>query len=176
MTTEDLPLDPPVPLQREHDLASFDCGAAPLNEYLQRFALLNHQNRAARTYVSTRGRRVVGYYALAAGAVRRDEVPARVAKGLARHPVPIILLARLAVDNAEKGRGLGRALLKDALLRAAQAADLIGCRAVLVHAKDREAQAFYRRFGFESSPIDEFHLYLLMKDIKTSLGEEPPQS
>jgi GNAT superfamily N-acetyltransferase len=82
----------------------------------------------------------------------------------------VILLARLAVHQTEKGQGLGAALLKDALLRALQAADIIGCRAVLVHAKDQQAQTFYRKYGFESSPIDEFHLYLLMKDIQASLG------
>ena len=82
----------------------------------------------------------------------------------------MILLARLAVNQSEKGRGLGAALLKDALLRSLQAADIIGCRAVLVHAKDQQAQAFYRKYGFESSPVDEFHLYLLMKDIQASLG------
>jgi GNAT superfamily N-acetyltransferase len=102
--------------------------------------------------------------------VSREETPTRVAKGLARHPVPVILLARLAIDRGEQGKGLGAGLLKDALLRAAQAADIIGCRAVLVHAKDHSARAFYQRFGFEPSPIDELHLYLLMKDIKASLG------
>lgn len=172
MTTAKLPLEPPVPLHRDYDVTAFDCGASPLNEYLQRFALTNHQNRSARTYVATRGKRVVGYYTLAAGAVRREDAPSRVAKGLANYPVPIILLARLAVDRSEQGHGLGRALLKDALLRAIQAADLIGCRAVLVHAKDQSAQAFYRRFGFEPSPTDELHLYLLMKDIERSLGDE----
>src|SRR5262245_2118738 len=160
----------PVPLEARHDLSAFDCGAPALNEYLKKYAFPNHQNQSARTYVATRGERVVGSYTLAAGSVRREETTARVAKGLARHPVPIILLARLAVDRGEQGQGLGAALLKDALLRAAQAADLIGCRAVLVHAKDQAAQAFYRRYGFEPSPVDELHLYLLMKDLKASLA------
>jgi GNAT superfamily N-acetyltransferase len=163
------PLGSPLPLDASHDLSAFDCGAPALNEYLKKYALQNHQNQSARTYVTTRGDLVVGYYTLAAGSVRREETPARVAKGLARHPVPIILLARLAVDREEQGKGLGAALLKDALLRAAQAADLIGCRAVLVHAKNQAAQAFYRRYGFEPSPVDELHLYLLMKDLKASL-------
>ena len=83
--------------------------------------------------------------------------------------MPVILSARLAVDRSEQGKGLGKALLKDALLRAAQAADIVGCRAVLVHAKDQAAQAFYRKFGFEPSPVDDLHLYLLMKDIHASL-------
>jgi len=113
---------------------------------------------------------VVGYYTLAAGSVRREDTPPRVAKGLGQYPVPIIVFARLAVDRGEQGKGLGAALLKDAILRAAQAADIVGCRAVLVHAKDKSAQAFYRKFGFEASPVDELHLYLLMKDILAVVG------
>ncbi len=167
------PLQSPVPLEKSHDLSAFACGAAPLNDYLHRYALQNHQNRSARTYVALRADRVVGYYSLAAGSVRRDEATARVAKGLANHPVPVFLLARLAVDQGEKGKGLGAALLKDALLRSLQAAEIVGCRAVLVHAKDQAAQAFYCKYGFESSPVDEFHLYLLMKDIKASIGSVP---
>src|SRR5260370_5474415 len=160
----------PVPIEPSHDVAAFDCGAAALNDYLRKHALQNHQANSARTYVAQRDNRVVAYYTLAAGSARREDVTARVAKGLARHPVPIILLARLAVDQLERGKGLGAGLLKDALLRAAQAAGLIGCRAVLVHAKDEAAKAFYQRFGFESSPVDELHLYLLMKEIKASIG------
>jgi predicted N-acetyltransferase YhbS len=160
------PLNSPVPLDATHDASAFDCGVVALNDFLKKYAL---QNQSARTYVVTRGGRVVGYYTLAAGSVRREETPARVAKGLAAHPVPVILLARLAVDIGERGKGVGAGLLKDALLRAVQAADIVGCRAVLVHAKDKEAQAFYQRFGFEPSPVDELHLYSLMKDIKASL-------
>jgi GNAT superfamily N-acetyltransferase len=170
------PLNPPVPLDATHDLTAFDCGAAALNDYLRKYALVNQQGHAARTYVTTRESQVVGYYTLAAGSVRREETTTRVAKGQARHPVPIIVLARLAVDRTEEGKGLGAALLKDALLRAVQAADLIGCRAVLVHAKDKAAQAFYQRFGFEPSPVDELHLYLLMNDIKASIGSSPDES
>jgi predicted N-acetyltransferase YhbS len=113
---------------------------------------------------------VVGYYTLAAGSARREETPVRVAKGLAAHPVPVILLARLAVDGNEKGKGLGRGLLKDAMLRASAAAEIVGCRAVLVHAKDETAKAFYLRFGFVPSPTDPFRLFLLMKDVKAILG------
>jgi predicted N-acetyltransferase YhbS len=141
-----------------------------LNNYLKKFALQNQRGQSARTFVATRGERVVGYYTLAAGAARREETPARVAKGLAAHPVPVILLARLAVDATEKGQGLGAGLLKDALLRAVQAADLIGCRAVMVHAKDEGARAFYERFGFEPSPTDPLRLFLLMKDVRASIS------
>jgi predicted N-acetyltransferase YhbS len=168
--SEPEPLERPAPIDAGHDLSAFDCGAPALNDYLRKYALPNQQGQAARTYVACRGRRVVGYYTLAAGSVRPDETPARVVKGLARHPVPVVLLARLAVDRTEQGKGLGAGLLKDALLRATQAAEVIGCRAVLVHAKDAAAKAFYQRFSFEPSPVDELHLYLLMKDIRTSVA------
>jgi GNAT superfamily N-acetyltransferase len=171
MATENS-LNRPEPLARQHELSGFDCGSEPLNEYLKKYAYLNHQNRSARTYVATRGLRVVGYYTLAAGSVRCEETPPRITKGLGQYPVPVILLARLGVDVAEQGKGLGKALLKDAILRAAQAADIIGSRAVLAHAKDERARAFYCKFGFESSPVQEFHLYLLMKDIKRILTTE----
>src|SRR5207248_2943590 len=151
-----------------HDVSAFDCDVPALNNYLKKFAAEKQRNQSARTYVATRGDRVVGYYTLAAASARREETPARVAKGLAAHPVPVILLARLAVDNGEKGKGLGAGLLKDALLRAAAAAEIVGCRAVLVHAKDEAAQAFYQRFGFEPAPADPLRLYLLMKDLKAS--------
>jgi len=167
---EELPLSEPLPLSAAHDLSGFDCGALALNDYLRKYAYANQQANAARTYVTVRGNQVAGYYTLAAGAVRREETTGRVSTGLARHPVPIILLARLAIDLNEQGKGIGVALLKDALLRSARAADLIGCRAVLVHAKDAAAKAFYMRFGFEPSPTDELHLYMLMKDIKANLA------
>jgi hypothetical protein len=109
----------PVPIDRSHDTASFDCGVAPLNEYLKKYALLNHQNRSARTYVAMRASRLIGYYTLAAGSVSRSEVPPRVAQGLGQYPVPITLLARLAVDDSAKGKGLGRGLLKDTVLASA---------------------------------------------------------
>lgn len=121
-------------------------------------------------YVVPIEERVVGYYALSAASVEQDDAPTRVRKGLARHPIPVILLARLAVDQSEQGRGLGAALLKDALQRAGSAAGEIGARAVLVHAKDEEAKAFYEHFDFEPSPSDPLHLFLLMKDLLASLN------
>jgi predicted N-acetyltransferase YhbS len=158
------------PLARTHDLTRFDCGTHPsLNDWLKRFAWTNQQNEASRTYVVHRGQRVVGYYSIASGSVAREEAPARVAKGLAHHPVPVILLARLAVDRAEQGRGLGKALLKDALVRVATAADIVGARAVLVHAIDGAAAAFYRRFDFEPSPVNDLQLMLLMKDLRSAI-------
>jgi GNAT superfamily N-acetyltransferase len=157
-------------LAANHDFDRFDCGKEPLNHFLQRHALINQAANAARTYVACGdGNVVVGYYSLAVGAVEHASAPGRVTRGLARHPVPVMLLARLAVDETVQGSGLGKALLKDALLRTAQAAEIAGIRALLVHAKDDEAKAWYERFDFKPGPTDPYHLFLLMKDIKALL-------
>ena len=154
-------------LSANHDIDRFDCGKEPLNRFLQRHALTNQAASAARTYVvCSESPRVVGYYSLTVGAVEHGSAPGRVTRGLARHPVPVMLLARLAVDRTIQGSGLGKALLKDALLRTAQAAEIAGIRALLVHAKDDEAKAWYERFDFEASPTDPYDLFLLMKDIR----------
>lgn len=160
----------PVPLEKNHDCSSFDCGRAELNRYLQQFALVNQMAGAARTYVTARDDRVVGYYTLVYGSVSGDEATSRMRKGLARHPIPIMLLARLAVDRAEQGRGLGAGLLKDAILRTLQAADIAGLRGLVTHAKDAAARDFYLRYGFEPSPINEYHLMLLLKDARGALS------
>ena len=161
-------LNAPVLLTRGHDRSAFDCGIPALNEYLKQYALQNQKKHAARTYVGTRSNRVVGYYSLAYGSVALEEAPQSVKSGLARHPIPVILLARLAVDTAERGRGIGAALLKDALLRTLQAAEIAGLRAMIVHAKDDAAKGFYEKFGFQPSPIDAFHLFLKVSDIMAS--------
>jgi GNAT superfamily N-acetyltransferase len=167
------PLSKVEPISGSHDVSRFDCGAhESLNEWLKRFALINQKNESARTYVVRRNGSVVGYYSISAGSVAVDETPARIAKGLARHPIPVILLARLAVDKHEQGTGLGKALLKDALVRIAQAADILGARAVLVHAIDEQARKFYEHFNFEASPIHELQLMLLMKDLRKALDSE----
>jgi GNAT superfamily N-acetyltransferase len=163
-------LNPLVLLTKDHDRNSFDCGVSALNDYLKRYALQNQKKHGARTYVATRGNRIVGYYSLAYGSVSLEEAPQSVKSGFPRHPVPVILLARLAVDLTEQGIGLGSALLKDALLRTLQAADFAGLRAMLVHAKDESAKSFYEKFGFEQSLIDEYHLFLRLSDILSSLG------
>lgn len=167
----EFPLNKPVPLDNEHDTSSFDCGVEPLNNYLKRYALQNQNSGASRTYVATRGREVVGFYTIAFGSVAYAEAPLRVIKGLARHPVPVMVLARLAVGLKEKGTGFGKGLLKDALMRTLQASDIAGLRAVLVHAKDDVAKSFYLKFGFEPSPISEYTLFLLMKDLKKIVDE-----
>ena len=167
------PLKSPVLLADFHAFDDFDCGDEALNVYLKKFARINNQNSSSRTYVTTRNNSVVGYYTLTPGSVIKGDVPQRIGKGLSNHPVPVIILARLAVSKTEHGTGIGKGLLRDALLRIVHAADIIGGRAVLVHAKDAKARSFYECFGFEPSPVDPFHLYLLLKDIKKSLEIGP---
>ena len=145
---------------------AFDCGQAALNQFLQRYALVNQKASSAQTYVCCLGDVVVGFYSLAVGSVDPGATPSRVTKGLARHPVPVMILARLAVDAQHQGRGLGRALLKDALLRTAQAADIAGIRCLLVHAKDDAARLWYESWEFEPSPTDPYHLFLMLKDFR----------
>jgi len=157
----------PVPLTAEHDLVGFRCGDAALDEWLHPYALVNQAAGSARTYVTTRGGRVVGYYALSSGAVSRADAPGRVGKAMPE-PVPVLLLGRLAVDRAERGKGLGAYLLQDAILRTLNVADQIGVRALLAHASNESAAAFYARFGFEPSPTDALHMLLLLKDARAT--------
>ena len=150
-------------LQLHHPLESFDCGREALNRFLIRYALQNQQGGASQTYVALTGEAVVGYYTLVVGQVDYDDAPERLKKGLARHPVPIMLLARLAIATSCQGKGLGSGLLKDAMLRTLQAAEIAGIRAFVAHAKDDAAKAFYERFDFVPSPSDPYHLFRLMK-------------
>jgi len=158
-------------LRPDHTIESFDCSREELNRYLQRFAWQNQQAGAAQTYVGLAGDAVIGYYTLAVGHVTREEAPERLTKGLARHPVLIMLLARLAVDHRWQGQGVGKALIKDAMLRTLQAADIAGIRAFAVHAKDEEARRFYLKFDFIPSPSDPMHLFVLLKDVRRVLGQ-----
>jgi GNAT superfamily N-acetyltransferase len=162
-------LNPPVLLTKDHNRIAFECGVPSLNDYLKKHALQNQKKHVARTYVATRANRIVSYYSLAYGSISLEEAPQSVKSGLPRHPIPVILLARLAVDTTEQGRGLGVAMLKDALLRTIQAAEIAGLRAMLVHAKDDSAKRFYEKFGFEPSRIDPYHLFLRLSDILSSL-------
>jgi GNAT superfamily N-acetyltransferase len=164
------PLSRVEPISESHDVSRFDCeGHESLNDWLKRFALTNERNGSARTYVVHRNGLVVGYYSISAGSVSVEEAPPRISKGLARHPIPVILLARLAVDKDDKRTGLGKALLKDGLRRIAQAADIVGARAVLVHAIDEHAKKFYEHFDFEPSPVHELQLMLLVKDLRKAM-------
>ena len=151
---------------------SFDCGQPALNQFLQRFALVNQKSNSAQTYVSCSTGVVVGFHSLAVGNVEPATATPRVVKGIPQHPVPVMILARLAVDLEHQGVGLGKALLKDALQRTAQAADIAGIRALLVHAKDDTARQWYLNWEFEPSASDPFHLFLLIKDIKAMAGKK----
>ena len=166
----------PALIAAQHQLEAFDCGNESLNQYLKRFALTNSAAGVARTYVTTPTGEpaVAGYYSLAAGSVEKARVSERVAKGLPLHPIPVVLLARLAVDQLFQGKGLGKGLLRDALQRTLAAAEVIGVRAVLVHAKDENAAAFYARFGFAPSPTDPLHLMLLIKDLRRTIAVSEP--
>ncbi len=154
-----------------HAVENFDCGHEALNRYLARFALINQRASTAQTYLGLADGLVAGFYTLAVGEAACGDAPSRLAKGLARHPIPIMLLARLAVSLDWQGRGLGAGLLKDAMRRTLQAADIAGIRAFAVHAKDGNAAAFYQHFDFLPSPTDPLHLFLLIKDLKQVLSE-----
>lgn len=150
---------------------SFDCAQPALNQFLHRYALVNQRADSAQTYVCCKDGEVVGFYSLTVGSVEHQEAPHRVVKGLARYPVPVMILARLAVDKAYQGKGLGRALLKDALLRTLQVSDIAGIRALIVHAKNDVARQWYAEWEFEPSPTDPFHLFLMLKDLKAVVSK-----
>jgi len=152
----------PQSLAREHDRGSFACGAPELDRWLTDHALGAQASGSARVFVSTDGSRVVGYYALAAAQLQPGEAA--------------VLLARLAVDQGHQGSGLGRSLLQDAMLRTDAAAEELGIRLMLVHAKHEEAGRWYRGFGFEESPTDPLHLMLLMKDLRAYLSAAEDRS
>ncbi len=157
-------------LRRDHLIDDFDCGHEVLNSWLRKHALQNQGAGAAQTYVGLVGNVVVGYYSLAVGQIEYNDAPERLQKGLARHPVPIMLLARLAVHKDWQRKGVGRALLRDVVLRTAQAADIAGIRALAVHAKDDQARRYYEQFDFVASPVDPLQLLVLLKDIRRRVG------
>jgi GNAT superfamily N-acetyltransferase len=161
----------PEPLGPGHVLAGFDCGRAPLNVWLERYARQAAGVGSARTYVivDAEQERIVGYHALTAAALEREAATARVIKGMPQYPIPVVLLARLAVDLSVAGRGLGEWLLRDAMMRTLAASGTVGVRAMLVHAIDQHARAFYLRYGLEPSPTDPLHLMILIKDIAAAL-------
>ena len=149
--------------------STFDCGNLALNDFLQRFALGNQSANSAQTYVTCRDGAVAGFFSLVVGSVDPEDANARVLKGMARHPVPVMILARLAVDLNHQGAGLGADLLKNALTRTAQAAEIAGIRTVLVHSKDDAARNWYLNFGFEPSLSNPLRLFMLIKNIKAVL-------
>lgn len=159
----------PEPLTSDHSFEGFDCGLASLNEYLVRQALADQRAEKARTYVVVGDDRVAGYFTLAASSISPSDATSRAARGQGAQSIPAVLFGRLAVDTRFQGRGIGEALLVEALARSAAAAEAIGARVVLVNAVNECAKAFYTRYGFEPSPTDPLHLIMPMKDIRTTL-------
>lgn len=158
-------------LHRTHTVEEFTCGQPELDRFLTRHALQAQQSGSALTYLGLAHGKVIGFYSLVVGEVRHADAPERVAKGMPRHPIPLMVLARLAVHIDWQGKRIGSGLLLDALQRTLQAADIGGIRALAVHAKDDKAVTFYRHFGFIPSPTDSRHLFMLMKDIRAAAGE-----
>ena len=163
-------------LRRTHNVEQFTCGQPELDRFLIRHALLAQQSNSSQTYVAVSGDEVVGFYTIVAGEVQHAQAPERVVKGMSRHPIPLLVLARFAVHVNAQGRGIGSGLLLDALGRTLQVADVIGVRALAVHAKDDRAVAFYRHFGFAPSPTDTRHLFMIIKDIRLAAGQRPGES
>lgn len=157
-------------LAKGDPVEGFDCGVEELDRYLGKYALQAQAGDGARTYVTLYGDRIAGYYTLAYGAVEFEAAPGRMTRGLARHPVPVMILARLAVDRHHAGQGLGAELLRDALLRTLAAADIAGLRAVVVDAKGEQAKRFYKRYGFEPFPDSPFRLCLILKDVRAMVA------
>lgn len=163
---------PPEPLEKHHRIDDFDSTEPVLDEWLRRHARSAHIGGSARVFVTTLedGETVVGYYALAAAQVAPEEATERALKGQPQtRPVPAILLARLAVHRDHQGVGLGRSLLQDVMLRCLDAAEAIGARVLLVHAKHDAAKSWYLQYGFEESPTDPLHLLMLLKDVRSFL-------
>lgn len=158
-------------LRRTHDVDAFTCGQPELDRFLVRHALQAQQSNSSQTYVALSDNAVIGFYTIVAGEVRHADAPERVVKGMPRHPIPLLVLARLAVHTEWQGRGIGAGLLLDALGRTLQVADIVGVRSLAVHAKDTSAAAFYRHFGFTPSPTDSRHLFMLIKDIRDIAGQ-----
>ncbi|HVO99214.1 MAG TPA: GNAT family N-acetyltransferase [Bryobacteraceae bacterium] len=159
---------PPEPLAEAHDVADFDSGEPSLDDWLKRRARANQASGASRTYVVCVEKRVVGYYALASGAVTVDTATGRFRRNMP-NPIPVAILARLAVDRGWQGRGLGRALFRDAALRVAYAAEAIGIRGTVVHAISEEARNFYLALGFDASPHEPLTLMVTLADVRAAL-------
>jgi GNAT superfamily N-acetyltransferase len=152
-----------------HEVSAFDCGSEAQTRWLRDVARIAQAARTARVYVvtPTDEPRVLGYHALAAASVAHADAPPALQRSAGRSLIPVILLARLGVDLSVQGRGVGGALVKDALLRAWQASETIGARAVLIHAESTYARDFYLHLAeFEASPTDALHLVLLMSEIE----------
>jgi len=161
----------PRKLENKDAVGAFDCGRIELDDWLARFALINQQAGMTNVFVCEINGEIAAYYALSAGQVRHESAPTRITKGVANHPIPVVILTRFAVDVRYQRMGLGRAMLRDLLIRVSQvAAEEIGVRALLIHAKDEDAGAYYlEQAEFEQSPTDPLHLFLLMKDLRRAI-------
>jgi GNAT superfamily N-acetyltransferase len=162
----------PEPLDQEHQVEGFESGEGALDVWLARYARTATGVGSARTYVvsdAEQDGRVIGYHALAVASVKQEEVTERAAKGMGRHPVPAVLLARLAVDRSVQERGVGTLLMQDAMLRTVAVSKVVGVRLLLAHALGDAVRAFYLKFGFEQSPSDRKNLQIVLKDIQASL-------
>lgn len=163
-------LRPPEPLTPHHALDGFDCGEPSLNHWLQRRAPQNQHSGASRTFVSTDAKdKVVAYYALASSAIAPASAPGRFRRNMP-DPIPVVVLARLAIAKPYQGHGFGRALFQDAARRVIHAADAIGIRGLLVHALSDEAKAFYLALGLEPSPLEPMTLMATLADLKAAMG------
>src|SRR5262249_25680909 len=160
----------PEPLSDLHELDDFFSGVSSLDDWLKRRALANQVSGASRTYVVAEDRKVVGYYALASGAIAVASSVGRFRRNMP-DPIPVAVLGRLAMDRAQQGRGLGRALFRDCALRVAHAADTIGIRGIVVHAISDQAKAFYQAIGFDPSLADPMTLMVTLADIRQLIGE-----
>lgn len=162
----------PEPINSKHSVDLFDCGSEPLNDWLKKYALQAHASHTSNVIVvpsTPKTNRVVGYHAIAVGQVEHENATARVLKGVGAYPVPVAILTRLAVDRDEQGNKLGRALVVDAIRRVIAAAEHVAIRALVIHAKDERAKAFYMHLGeFEQSPTNPLHVMVLLKDLMKS--------
>jgi GNAT superfamily N-acetyltransferase len=159
----------PRPLQRTDRVEEFESGVASLDRWLARYAWMAEAARSARTYVTCDGERIAGYYALATGEVQRAGGEGRLGRGLGAHPIPVLILARLAVDRRDQGLGLGAGLLRDAIARTVAVGDEVGVRALVVSAIDEAAASFYEHYGLQPLPGDPLRLFLLVKEMRRLL-------
>ncbi|HEV2381986.1 MAG TPA: GNAT family N-acetyltransferase [Terriglobia bacterium] len=169
MTVDKNQIGPPEKLSAEHDVSEFYSGEPALDDWLRRRALNNEASGASRTYVVCAGRKVLGYYTLAAGAIARTHAPGRIRRNMP-NPIPVVILGRLAVDKTSRGKGVGTGLLRDAVLRTLQAAEIAGVRAILVHAISEAAKRFYEKYGFVASPVDPMTVMITTAEAPKIIG------